>query len=198
MDNGVTYYPARLQKKSNIVCPISKDFSNKEFLNLIDERRADGSKIWWYVCCVPNPKTNYANIFTQSDGIEGRLLMWQQKKLDINGLLYWDTTYWNFVVNPWASAWTTPWTGNDTFGDGSLLYNGPDGPYPSIRLKYVSDGIEDFEYLTMAKDLFGHDYIMKKIDKVTNTLIDYTRDDSVLAKVRLEIGKDLEKALASS
>ena len=50
----------------------------------------------------------------------------------------------------------------------------------------------------MAKDLFGHDYIMKKIDKVTNTLIDYTRDDSVLAKVRLEIGKDLEKALASS
>ncbi len=196
--DGQTYYPARLQQKSNIVCPISQDYSNKEFRALIDERRADGSKIWWYICCVPNPDTKYANIFTQSDGIEGRLLMWQQKKLDINGLLYWDTTYWNYVVNPWASAWTTPWTGNDTFGDGSLLYNGPDGPYPSLRLKYVSDGIEDFEYLTMAKELFGNDYIMKKIDKVTNSLEDYTRDDSLLAKVRLEIGKDLEKALANS
>jgi len=198
VNNDTTYYPIRLQKKSNIVCPISTNYSSKEFLSLVDERRADGSKIWWYICCTPGPNSKYPNIFTQSDGIEGRLLMWQQKKLDINGLLYWDTTYWNNVVSPWASAWTTPWTGKDTFGDGSLLYNGPDGPYASLRLKYVSDGIEDFEYLTMARDLLGEDYMMQKINKVTNTLQDFTRDDSVLAKVRFEIGKDLEKALANS
>ncbi|MDR1630099.1 MAG: DUF4091 domain-containing protein [Oscillospiraceae bacterium] len=195
-ENGTTYYGAYLQAKSNIVCPISSNFSNKDFLMQMDERRADGSKIWWYICCAPNPKTKYANIFTQSEGIEGRLLMWQQKKLNVTGLLYWDTTYWNDVTSPWASAWTTPWTGNDTFGDGSLLYPGQDGPVASLRLEYVSDGIEDFEYLTIAERLFGSEYVAKKIAEVTNTLEDYTRNDSVLANVRVAVGNDIAAALS--
>lgn len=195
-ENGQTYHGIRLQAKSNIVCPITTNFSSSEFLNLVDERRADGSKVWWYICCVPGPNTKYANIFTQSDGIEGRLLMWQQKSFDVTGLLYWETVYWNKVPTPWVSAWTTPWTGQDTFGDGSLFYPGPDGPLSSLRLEYVSDGIEDYEYLTIAEELFGRDYVDKKISKVTSTLEGYTRDDSLLAKVRVEIGNDIEAELA--
>ena len=47
----------------------------------------------------------------------------------------------------------------------------------------------------MAEQLFGRDYVNKKIAKVTNTLTDYTLDDSLLASVRLEIGNDLNNAL---
>lgn len=195
-EDGEIYYGAYLQAKSNIVCPISSNFSDKKFLSQMDERRADGSKIWWYICCAPRPDTKYPNIFTQSDGIEGRILMWQQKMVNATGLLYWDTTYWNNVVSPWASAWTTPWTGDDTFGDGSLFYPGNNEPLSSLRLEYISDGIEDFEYLTMAEALFGRDYVDKKIKKVVNTLEDYTHKDSNLAQVRLEIGNDIEARLA--
>lgn len=194
--NGKTYYNAYLQAKSNIVCPVSSNLSDKKFLGQMDERRADGSKIWWYVCCDPRPYTRYANIFTQRDGIEGRILMWQQKMVNVTGLLYWNTTQWRDVSSPWASAWTTPWTGVLTFGDGSLFYPGDNEPLSSLRLEYISDGIEDFEYLTIAEELFGREYVDAKIKKVVNTLVDYTRKDSSLAKVRLEIGNDIEAKLA--
>lgn len=195
-ENNQTYYGIELQNKSNIVCPISTNFSDKTFLSQVDERRADGSKIWWYICCAPSPNKKYANIFTISEGIEGRILMWQQKNLNITGLLYWDTAYWNDVSSPWASAWTTPWTGVDTFGDGSLLYPGANGPVASLRLKYVSDGIEDFEYLTISEEIFGKDYVNKKIAKVSKNLTNYTYDDSLLAKVRIEIGNDIQEKLS--
>ena len=192
---GATRYHADLQTKSNIVCPNLKHFSDKKFLGQMDERRADGSKIWWYVCCDPRPYAKHANIFTQSDGIEGRLLMWQQKMVKVTGLLYWDTTYWQDITSPWDSAWTTPWTGVDTFGDGSLFYPGNKEPLSSLRLEYISDGIEDYEYLTIAEELFGRDYVDKKIKKMVNTLEDYTHKDSSLVQVRLEIGYDIEAAL---
>lgn len=193
-EDGKTYYSAQLQAgKSNIACPESDLFSDKTFRQQIEERRADGSQIWWYVCC--SPRGRYTNVFTHWEGIRARLLGWQQKQYNVNGFLYWDTTYWKDVVSPWADALTTPWTGYDTFGDGSLLYPGPDGPVSSMRLEQISDTIEDFEYLTMAEQLFGRDYVNKKIAKVTNTLTDYTLDDSLLASVRLEIGNDLNNAL---
>jgi hypothetical protein len=50
-----------------------------------------------------------------------------------------------------------PWDPN-TFGryngDGYLLYPGPDGvPYPSIRLRALRDGFEDYEYMWILNSL---------------------------------------------
>ncbi|HPP67964.1 MAG TPA: DUF4091 domain-containing protein [Clostridiales bacterium] len=195
-EGGKTYHATELQSASKIVCPLTSCFNNKTFLEQIDKRRADGSKMWWYVCC--SPQGSYCNIFTHWEGIKGRLLLWQQKQFNVQGLLYWDTTYWKDVVSPWGDALTTPWTGNDTFGDGSLLYPGQDGPVASLRLEEIADGIEDYEYLTIAEELFGRDYINNKIAKVTNTLTDYTLDDSLLAKVRVEIGNDINNAMSGN
>lgn len=196
-ENGKTYYTAELQSgKSNIFCCQSNVFDSKEFLKQADVRRQEGSKIWWYVCCYP--KKDYCNVFIHWEGIRGRLLLWQQKSLNIEGLLYWDTTYWADVVSPWADALTTPWTGNDTFGDGSLLYNGADGPISTLRLEELSDGIDDYEYLTMAETLLGSDYMNQMIAKVSSSLTDYTHDDSLLTAVRTQIGNDIEAANAQT
>ena len=129
--------------------------------------------------------------------IKGRLLAWQQKQLNIGGLLYWDTNYWGDVTSPWGDALTTPWTGNTAFGDGSLMYPGQNGPVSSLRLEEISDGIDDYEYLTIAENLFGKDYIDGKISQLTNTLTDYTLNDSLLANVRAEIGNDIAAKLAT-
>ncbi len=195
-EGGKTYYTAELQAgRSDILCGISNIFGIDSFLAQVDARRTD-SKIWWYVCC--GPQENYCNIFIHFEGIKGRLIAWQQKKLNIGGLLYWDTNYWCDVTSPWGDPLTTPWTGNTAFGDGSLMYPGQNGPVSSLRLEEISDGIDDFEYLTIAEELFGKGYIDGKIAKVTNTLTDYTLDDTLLAKVRVEIGNDIAARLAIS
>ncbi|MBN2642048.1 MAG: DUF4091 domain-containing protein [Victivallales bacterium] len=36
-------------------------------------------------------------------------------------------------------------------GDGTLIYPGPDGAIPTVRLKLLRDGLEDYEYLVMLK-----------------------------------------------
>ncbi len=183
---------------SDILCPETVCFSDGKFAGAIAERAAQGDKIWWYVCCGPGPKTDYCNLFTQQEGIRHRILFWQQKQQNVTGLLYWSTTYWTDVGgDPWSSAWTTPWTGVDTFGDGSLLYDGyhvgVDGPVSSLRLEAVANGIEDYEYLTMAERLLGSSYVNKTIAKVAKDLTDYTRSDALFAKVRTELGAAIEK-----
>lgn len=197
--NGEKLSSTMLQDgKSDIICPCSPLFSSKSFVEECHTRQDNGDKLWWYVCCGPSPSSDYCNLFTQFDGIRHRLLFWQQKSLNVTGLLYWSTNYWNDVADPWLSAWTTPWTGVDTFGDGSLLYpgynHGVDGPVSCLRLEGVANGIEDYEYLTMAGELLGSDYVNKTIAKVSGGLENYTYSDALFAKVRIELGNAIEDA----
>ena len=197
---GETRYGVDLQEgKSSIMCPESVLFDEAGFAERARERQAGGDKLWWYVCCGPGPKTDYCNLFTQQEGLKHRLLFWQQKQQGVTGLLYWSTTYWSDVGgDPWASAWTTPWTGVDTFGDGSLLYDGyhvgVNGPVSSLRLEAVANGIEDYGYLTLAQSLLGEAYVEKTIAKVAKDLTHYTLSDALFAGVRTELGAAIEKS----
>jgi len=198
--NGKVSQSISLQESgSNIICPVSNIFSEDGFIDEAHKRVAEGDKLWWYVCCGPSPSSNYCNLFTQSEGIRHRILFWQQNDLDITGLLYWSTNYWSDVNDVWDSAWTTPWTGYDTFGDGSLLYNGNkvgiDGPVSSLRLEAVTNGIEDYEYLEMAEKLLGKEYKDKIISKISRDLEHYTYDDERFAKVRIELGNAIEEVV---
>lgn len=197
--NGESVSSTSLQKgKSNIICPVSNLFSEKSFVEEAHSRQNDGDRLWWYVCCGPAPSSGYCNLFVQYPGIRHRVLFWQQKKLDITGLLYWCVDYWVDVSDPWESAWTTPWTGPDTFGDGSLIYHGYHlglkGPVSSLRLEAVTNGIEDYEYLTIAQSLLGDKYTDKIISRITNNLTDYTYSDRLFRNVRIELGNAIEKA----
>lgn len=186
--------------RSDIICAISNLFSDPDFTASAQRRQAQGDKLWWYVCCGPGPKTDYCNLFTHQEGIKHRILFWQQKSLNITGLLYWHTNYWSEVGgDPWSSAWTTPWTGLDTFGDGSLLYDGyrvgVNGPVSSLRLEAVANGVEDYACLTLAQELLGGEFVRKTIAKVSKDLEHYTLSDAAFAKVRIELGAAIEAAL---
>ena len=182
------------------MCPETVVFDEDGFAERAWTRQANGDKLWWYVCCGPSPKTDYCNLFTQQEGIKHRVLFWQQKQYNVTGLLYWSTSYWSDVGgDPWTSAWTTPWTGVDTFGDGSLLYDGyhvgVNGPVSSLRLEAVANGIEDYEYLTMAEELLGADFVNGILSTVTKDLTHYTLSDAQLAIVRVELGSAIEYAM---
>lgn len=193
-DSGIDFNSVEQQRgKSNIICSGSELFDEEGFAEQVAQRVAEGDKSWWYVCC--NPKGDYCNIFTHWEGIQHRILFWQQKQFNVTGLLYWSTSYWADVEDVWTEALTTPWTGNDSFGDGSLFYNGNkvgiNGPVSSLRLEAITDGIDDYEYLTIAERLFGREYVDKAIASISKSLTAYTYSDEDFADTREKIGNDI-------
>lgn len=154
--------------------------------------KAAGDELWWYVCVVPQHP--YANFFTNYQGESSRSLFWQQYMYDIDGCLYWSVNYWQN-----GTEWRT--SDNDFYsGDGLLLYAGHRygiyGPIGSLRMEYIRDGIEDFEYLTMAEELYGRDAVKGILSTVTTGVLNHTDDSKVIeaAKIKLaEMIMDAEK-----
>ena len=116
---------------------------------------------------------------TDDDGVALRVSSWAQFKKGIDRWFYWQSTYYNDYqggrgqTNVFQNAQTfggpstiDPIEGekgwNHTNGDGVLFYPGIDkvfpaeslgieGPIASLRLKYWRRGVQDVDYLTLAK-----------------------------------------------
>lgn len=184
----------------NIWCPnelyLDTEKRTRPFLRA---RKNAGEEIWWYVCC--GPGVPYANFFVDMSAISHRMLFWHQKREGIEGLLYWNTTYWNPAEgceDPWKSMMTVKSISPSIFGDGSLLYPGTtvgiDGPVSSLRLEVIRDGIEDFDYLCMAEEMLGEQAVAGFVKRLAKTLTDYETDCWKLEAVRRDLGQAIESA----
>ncbi|MBQ5381489.1 MAG: DUF4091 domain-containing protein, partial [Ruminococcus sp.] len=71
---------------------------------------------------------------------------------------------------------------------------GLDTPVSSLRLEAVTNGIEDYEYLTLAEQLLGKDYVDQTIARLSTDLKHYTLSDALFAQVRTELGNAIEAA----
>jgi hypothetical protein len=130
------------------------------------EREKNGERIWWYVCC--GPTAPYVTEFIDHPAVEPRVWLWQTWKYHVQGILIWETTYWNkpgaaasSPQNPWTDtmSWADGAGGTWGNGDGRFLYppqnyslsSAPDtsGPVDSLRWEMLRDGIQDYEYLYM-------------------------------------------------
>lgn len=132
------------------------------------ERQALGEEVWWYVCT--GPKAPYPNNFIDHPAITHRIRYWMAAKWNLDGDLYWSMTYWRGknwrLRNPYEDGQSeTPEGGYWGNGDGRLLYPPvrqplPEDaepviapPIPSLRLALISEGIEDFCYLWLLRQL---------------------------------------------
>ena len=197
-ENGEVYNAVLMHAEgADIFCPLTPLMEDAMLREDVGIYLPEG-RLWWYVCC--GPSEDYCNVLTNMEGIRARLLLWQQKAFDVDGLLYWSTNFW-YEGNPWDNGWTyrgseePDWSFQE-FGDGSLLYPGKevgiDGPVASLRLEILSDGIDDFDLLTLAETCLGRDYVEEMIARVSTSLTEYTLDDGLLVQVRREIGCALE------
>ncbi|OGV58568.1 MAG: hypothetical protein A2283_00530 [Lentisphaerae bacterium RIFOXYA12_FULL_48_11] len=142
---------------------------------LVQERRAAGEEVWWYICC--GPKAPYIGEFTEHPAAEMRIWPWQSWQYGVQGILIWETTYWtsstaftNSLQDPWldAMAYVSGYgvkPGSKQFWgncDGRYLYpprrdpnqaHEPclDGPISSLRWENLRDGMDDYEYFYMLK-----------------------------------------------
>lgn len=188
----------------NIWCPNEHYFDlEKRTRPFLKARRNAGDDVWWYVCC--GPGSPYSNFFVEMPAMAHRMLFWHQKRENVDGLLYWSTTYWNpdlGVADPWKNMRTVPQINPNIFGDGSLLYPGKavgvDGPVASQRLAVIRDGIEDFDYLCLAEEFIGRDATAGYARRLAKSLTEYELDPWKLEKVRRELGKAIEAARSAA
>lgn len=171
----------------NIWCAVSSYFDPEKQL----AKKKKGEYSWWYVCC--GPGSPYANFHITMDAIDHRILMWQQKKYQVDGLLYWGANYWLGTSDPWEDMATVKDINPNLYGDGSLLYPGKkigiDGPIASFRLEMIRDGFEDYEYLTLLERLAGYEAVEKVIAEVVTDMTNFSKDPGLLEKVRGKIAK---------
>ncbi|NUM55163.1 MAG: DUF4091 domain-containing protein [Candidatus Hydrogenedentes bacterium] len=171
--------------------PLMDTLNNKAVL----ERIAAGNEVWWYVNHTP-PRP-YANFFIDFAAIEHRVLFWQTWALGIKGMHYWNVNYSEGGVNPFLSQLdVTP-----ANGDGFLVYPGPNGPVNSIRWETIRDGIEDYDYLVLFRDLMkraeaaNNTALLQKVQAAYNLkevvpdLVTFPRDPNVMLAKREAIGK---------
>lgn len=191
-------YKTKAQNKKEPKYIVQSDAYNKKYgtyAERMEDFKKRGDKVWWYVCW--EPQDPYANILLEQDGVVHRVLFWQQKQNKVDGFLYYAVNNW--TEDPWNDAATLKQLTPIVYGDGVLVYDGHEigikGPVGSLRLEAVRDGIEDFEYLTMAEDALGQKKTNKIIKKVTKNILDFTRDDDTFAEARIKLGNELEKAL---
>jgi hypothetical protein len=97
--------------------------------------------------------------------------------------------------NPWISQYLF-WSN----GDGTLVYPGLPAfsaidthkPAPSLRLKILRDGFEDYEYLVLYKQLSGHSSAEEIATTVARKSLRWEHDLSSILAVRNEIAATIE------
>jgi len=204
----------------DIWCPISHHYDHES----AEQRRAQGESFWWYVCT--GPKAPYCTLFIDHPGTEMRVWLWQTWQRKIDGILVWQSNYWTSPTaypdhpqNPYADpmGWRTgygtprgekrPW-GN---GDGRFIYpplaaagadsSRPvlDGPVDSIRWEMLRDGIEDYEYFVILRDLLEDApnetlaALLEVPEKVTRDMKTFTKDPAPLERHRDRVARAIGK-----
>jgi len=112
------------------------------------------------------------------------------------GLLYWAVDYWPNEATAWDDVLVGPVSGAYWPGEGILLYPGArvgtTATAPSMRLKYLRDGIQDYEYVELLKSKNQVSFINSVIRPIAADWHNWTQDQSVLEAARLRSGRQLD------
>lgn len=69
------------------------------------------------------------------------------------------------------------------------------GPASSLRFNAITDGIEDYEYLTIAQKVLGEAKTDEIINSVTTSLTEYITDDTLFCEIRVRLGNEIQNAV---
>ena len=155
----------------NIWCPTSNIFDTAPRMEpYMAERRKAGDTTWWYVCWLPHEP--YNNFLVDMSAMSHRVLLWQQRRLGMQGLLYWCTTYWNAntgCVDPWTNMMTVADLSPNCLWGRIGFYTPAKkselmGPVSSFRLEMIREGLEDFDYFTISDKVLGPEVTQSYVD----------------------------------
>src|SRR6185312_6067905 len=123
------------------------------------------------------------------------------QSLNLTGILYWRVDYWGSDPWYWVNN-TGQFSGNNYPGEGQLVYPGADvgiaGVAPSMRLKWLRDGSEDYDYIQMLKNAGYGSWAMNLAYSVGPNWTNWTRSNSLIESVRLQMGQALDQIYGGS
>jgi hypothetical protein len=162
------------------------------------KRQALGETIWTYTALCQGLPTPWWHI--DFPLLNYRVPAWMAWRDSMKGLLYWGgMSYWHQTDDPWTQV--PFYTGNDKpqqgqrgiifNGEGSLVYParavGYDGVVPTIRLKALRDGIQDYEYLAILQRLGKGAEAQKVVRTFTETFFQWDKDPAAYEKARAKL-----------
>ena len=121
------------------------------------------------------------------------------QSLGLSGLLYWRVDRWS--SDPWNQVNTTgQFSSNNYPGEGVLVYPGAQvgiqGVVASMRMKWLRDGADDFDYITLLKQQGWGDWALQLSRSIAPDWTNWTRDHNQLESIRSQLGAKLD-ALAA-
>ena len=161
--------------------------------------RAAGGEIWTYTALVPDPA---APIWTLDEPLINERILpgFLGHALGATGVLYWRIDRFG-DGDPWTTAESSQSGGEQYPGDGQLVYPGQevgvDGVVPSLRLKALRDGEEDFELLGLAQRAGVGPQAAAIARGVAMSWDAWSRDPAVLERARIRIGDLVARATRS-
>jgi hypothetical protein len=123
------------------------------------------------------------------------------QSLGLTGLLYWRIDRW--TSDPWNNVNNTGTFSSANYpGDGMLVYPGEQvgvkGIVPSMRLKWLRDGVEDYEYIQILKSLGKSDLALQIARSVGQDWTHWTRDAAAIESARQQLGQAINEIMNSS
>ena len=123
------------------------------------------------------------------------------QSLNLTGLLYWRVDKWG--SDPWNNVNNTGTYSSANYpGEGMLVYPGQPvgvkGVVASMRLKWLRDGVEDYDYVQILKEMGQGDLAMQISRSVGADWTTWTRDPHAVEAAREKLGEAIEHLKSSS
>ena len=173
---------------------------------IIEEEKKGGEMTWYISCDQAYPQPNY---FIDAPALDPVMVPWITYRYQMDGILYWAMNFWSQTPDPWLDPVTfiSGFLCSDGYvlnGEGSLLYPGDhtkeftgqpnvDGPVSSIRMELLRDGIEDYEYLNMLKNLGDKQFADSLVQNMVVGVKAFSRNKQDLYFARKAMAKRLEQ-----
>ena len=174
-----------------VVLPVMYDGARSTVMQALGK----GDAVWSYNCLVqdaysPKWTVDFAPVnFRIQPGI-------LNQAMSLDGLLYWRVDYWK--GNPWTNINNTGTFSSGNYpGEGVLVYPGTDvgiqGVAPTMRLKWLRDGTDDYEYIELLKAQGRGEWALATARQAGSDWRTWTRSADFLESVRYQLGSELDR-----
>ena len=159
------YMSAKLKEIADIFCPNQYMVAGNQTV-YDDFVSGEWNRTWRYLCqdytgCVAMIRWGKTPMGTYT-----RAPFWQAEVMDSEGLLNWNIGYVPKINGEYYDIWATeriyPSAGSaNVNGEGIFVYESaslgldPATPIAGLRLKHISNALDDYDYLELAKEAFG-------------------------------------------
>jgi hypothetical protein len=168
---------------------------NSSTTQYVQQVQSQGDEIWSYTALAWNPQAPKWAINFNS--VNHRILPgFINQRYGMTGTLYWRVDDWsNDAWNNIKRSDALPYYPS---GEGMLLYPGDKvglkGAVASIRLKWIREGVEDYEYIQILKSLGNEAVANDIVRSVVQDWYRWNKDPRILEEARMKLAQAILEA----